>query len=978
MKKLPKKILALVMSLVLLTGASYGALQALAAVLEHVQVQEISFPNSASEGSDYIGYLKNTGYFWNTELKFMNGWSYGANPNGSLSLYINSWTDKHILYCIEIGVKHASNGIDLVGNEENFWESISNNLKTNGLTVERTRIMLSKILSKGYRGVISEKYSVIENADILGKALATQTLIREVIIGERSPNFEKITPPAGCLPVSYILSLGNSDLVKKARSFYSNMEQEIQRELAGTDISSLPSYASADASAVPTYDMVYADGVFTLTLTDTNRVDVPFEFTSSVEGVQLRKDGNRLHISFEDEFEGVANITLRASHVTKTGKIKVYYDGKGFGPNVGDDHRQTMLYYLDSEETEIREETVGYFNLNIPHVHRYAPFFVDPTCIHRGYTLWICKCGDSYANNYTDPLGHMFGPISIQKPGCVTAGETQYRCARCGAEYITTQPAAGHSEKVWVITTPASCTHDGEQTAFCTACGLALDTRPIPKMGHGKTVWKIDVEATAEHDGTMTPYCPVCGEAVGESKTFPLHDHKMGSTKTLLAATCTQSGRSGTICAICNGCYRVETVEPLGHTDAVSVRTLAPTCTQNGEKTDYCTRCGTIVSAQEVPAVGHTEGSWHTASAPTCTTDGKEVCTCSRCGMAYQSRAVDALLHDEGVWKTSQPATCTQQGEESLVCTRCESVINTRTIAELSHDAGVWSVTKAATCEENGEKICVCTRCGQKIGAQKIEALGHDSGVWKIDYEATADHNGQMSLYCSICKHILDTKPFSRHTHAEGYRQPILQATCTTAGEGGVYCGICGAVFETYPIDALGHDYACPYTNNDGTHSRSCTRCHHVTTHNCDYAVRVTAPTCTTAGYTTHTCTVCAYTYSDRYIEALGHCWQAWSRSEMCDCVHVRSCVRCAHTETAEHTWSDWRYNQDGSVVCSGTKSRICTDCGQIDTQSARHTSFIGRILYRAGLFLYNFFHKIFYAVSLNWLFPWMNITAKM
>ena len=66
------------------------------------------------------------------------------------------------------------------------------------------------------------------------------------------------------------------------------------------------------------------------------------------------------------------------------------------------------------------------------------------------------------------------------------------------------------------------------------------------------------------------------------------------------------------------------------------------------------------------------------------------------------------------------------------------------------------------------------------------------------------------------------------------------------------------------------HSYGAWVSNNNGTHSRSCS-CGESETANCSYSNVVTPPTATQQGYTTHTCTVCGYSYVDSYTPAIGY-----------------------------------------------------------------------------------------------------------
>ena len=77
--------------------------------------------------------------------------------------------------------------------------------------------------------------------------------------------------------------------------------------------------------------------------------------------------------------------------------------------------------------------------------------------------------------------------------------------------------------------------------------------------------------------------------------------------------------------------------------------------------------------------------------------------------------------------------------------------------------------------------------------------------------------------------------------------------------------------YTTSPVAPHTHTYGDWTSNNDGTHSHTCSECGDVATENCTYNDVVTAPTQTEQGYTTHTCTVCGYSFVDSYTDALGY-----------------------------------------------------------------------------------------------------------
>ena len=100
------------------------------------------------------------------------------------------------------------------------------------------------------------------------------------------------------------------------------------------------------------------------------------------------------------------------------------------------------------------------------------------------------------------------------------------------------------------------------------------------------------------------------------------------------------------------------------------------------------------------------------------------------------------------------------------------------------------------------------------------------------------------------------------HTHK--YTSKITAPTCTSAGYTTHTCS-CGNSYKDTYVDALGHNYV----------NGVCTRCNakdpnYQAPHTHSYIAAVTAPTCTSAGYTTYTCS-CGYSYKDNWTDALGH-----------------------------------------------------------------------------------------------------------
>ncbi len=500
------------------------------------------------------------------------------------------------------------------------------------------------------------------------------------------------------------------------------------------------------------------------------------------------------------------------------------------------------------------------------------------------------ETNDTFSFKIKIPHHHEWFPHLII-PTCTTEGLTCMMC-KCGDIYTEkVTPALGHNHKgsAWVVGHSATCTEDGELVQICERCNVVIDSKPIPKTGH-KGVWVIETEPTADHDGQMVLHCTKCGNRT-ETKPYSSHKHELGYEAVVSDATCVTEGLLGKFCKHCGVCYNASTIAA-GHSKELTwVTTIQPTCTDEGERSAFCGDCGVIVTTKSIEATGHSEGIWITSVSPYCGLEGEEICVCDQCGETIDSRQTEALSHDEGVWKTvSDP-----------------------------------------TCEFEGERAKSCTRCGHIIETESIDALGHDDGVWSIDIEATADIDGSMNRCCTRCSMVLETATFALHTHEEGYKTTLLQPACTREGEKGTVCGICNAVFVSETVPALNHDYGEFYTESNGTHSKSCSRCHYEYTENCECEIIESYEvTCTTPGYKTNKCTVCDYTYSDSFVLPYGHTFGKWTSEGKS--THMRYCADCGVMEISKHIWGEYFSNGDGDIIEEGSKTSSCIYCGETKT----------------------------------------------
>ncbi len=78
--------------------------------------------------------------------------------------------------------------------------------------------------------------------------------------------------------------------------------------------------------------------------------------------------------------------------------------------------------------------------------HNYVGTVTAPTCTEQGYTTYVCsRCSDSYVDDYTDALGHLWDDGVVTIPaGLGVDGVMTYTCTRCRQTREEVIPALSH------------------------------------------------------------------------------------------------------------------------------------------------------------------------------------------------------------------------------------------------------------------------------------------------------------------------------------------------------------------------------------------------------------------------------------------------------------------------------------------------------------------------------------------------------
>jgi hypothetical protein len=110
------------------------------------------------------------------------------------------------------------------------------------------------------------------------------------------------------------------------------------------------------------------------------------------------------------------------------------------------------------------------------------------------------------------------------------------------------------------------------------------------------------------------------------------------------------------------------------------------------------------------------------------------------------------------------------------------------------------------------------------------------------------------------------------------------------------------------------------------------------------YTTEVTKPTCTAAGYTTHTCQ-CGHSFMDTHVDALGHDYKTEVTPATCEegGYTTHTCTRCGHsytdtaTEPNGHFWGvngGWVTDVEATCEKGGTEKHTCVNCGKVETRN--------------------------------------------
>lgn len=229
-----------------------------------------------------------------------------------------------------------------------------------------------------------------------------------------------------------------------------------------------------------------------------------------------------------------------------------------------------------------------------------------------------------------------------------------------------------------------------------------------------------------------------------------------------------------------------------------------------------------------------------------------------------------------------------------------------------------------ATCDSYGYTLYKCSICKEERELDIVPALGHDYDDGVVT-PPTCEEGGYTSYTCSRCKDV-QKDSFTDET-GHSMKDVVVPATCKTKGEKKSVCESCGKsiLIEEYEINPDNHvttktvnEKGATCSEKGYTGDTKCTDCDKIiaTGTKTDtiahtYNSVVTDPTCTAKGYTTHTCTVCSYSYKDSETSMVAHKYESVVTAPTCAAkgYTTHTCSVCSYsykdseTPTADHNY---------------------------------------------------------------------------
>ena len=314
----------------------------------------------------------------------------------------------------------------------------------------------------------------------------------------------------------------------------------------------------------------------------------------------------------------------------------------------------------------------------------------------------------------------------------------------------------------------------------------------------------------------------------------------------------------------------------------------------------------------------------------------------------------------------------------ALKVTRGEVFVNSQQNVLLSFalgEATVENATAALSVREGAQTVSVFRgTVGEAEAGQATEYVGESVSTRDMKLENLNDFllaqirkTNKTTTLCYTDKALDDLESKRQQaiqdmlngqgkpdTHTHSYTVSVVEPSCSAGGYTEYICE-CGDKYRAEETAALAHSWS-PWTvekpataQEEGLLKRTCSNCQETEekktdrideTHTHSYTTQVIEPTCTTQGYTVHTCN-CGHTYTSDLVPTKSHSYTSQVVKPTCETqgytVHKCACGKTytdSATQPAGHTWSSWKTVKEATESAEGQKERTCSACTKKEQQT--------------------------------------------
>lgn len=327
-----KRAVALLLALMMVFT---GAVQAFAATQMTMAV--IALPRSADT---------NKGDWGLQDTYLLGGW--GTVATESYFVYCKDSHSGQVVYCIEPGHSVRTGNILSQTTDSSYWANYPGG-KNPTLTPDGVKTVLGRLLQYGWRGNGNTSWNTsnASHRQDIAELIATQMLVWEVVVGERTLSFSHVDATRkGFDSVMDNISTGNP-LYDDIWEAYESIEYAVQHHTL------LPSFMSDNQITASNHELVWNGSRYEITLTDTNGVLRECGLKTDSNDLKCEISGNK--ITFYTTNPNVSEILVVAEKEASKNNFLVWTDGRTAS---GD---QDVISYGQ----EVNETLTGYLKLSI-------------------------------------------------------------------------------------------------------------------------------------------------------------------------------------------------------------------------------------------------------------------------------------------------------------------------------------------------------------------------------------------------------------------------------------------------------------------------------------------------------------------------------------------------------------------------------------------------------------------------------------